>query len=236
MSAFRKAAASRVSNHHVRDTHNRWRSGGGSAGGGALGRGMRAAAEQGVPIGRAVSAGTGWASGPRVAFGASHCFSAIGQCAPGSTASLAIAIAGVCPTASDCVRPEEPPPTVPGAAISTEVIEAGIAMAGRASPARQNMSAHTSSAPDHARSGITTRRDMRAMLGHARPLLAALAADSGSGSQPGSAPTPPLGSPHPVFPGRTRTAGEGPHGWKETPRPGPPGRTIDLLPDRKSVV
>ncbi len=42
----------------------------------------------------------------------------------------------------------------------------GIAIAGRARPVKQTKSAHTSSAPDHVRSGTNMRRDMRAMLGH----------------------------------------------------------------------
>ncbi|MCY0939591.1 hypothetical protein [Streptomyces sp. H34-S4] len=46
------------------------------------------------------------------------------------------------------------------------VIAIGIAMAERANPVRQNISAHTNNAPDQVRSAGGRRRVMRAIVGH----------------------------------------------------------------------
>ncbi len=97
-----------------------------------------------------------------MAFGAAHCSSVDGQCGLGSGADSATVGAEAwlpCSSATVCGAVF----IDPGMAI-----DIGIGMAGRASPDRHTNSAHTSSTPDHARNGGSTRCDMRAMLGHDR--------------------------------------------------------------------
>lgn len=157
-----------MADRHVRDTHNRCRSGGAAAGGGALGCVIRSSGAQPVACDSVASAGTAGLSGARMPFGATHCSWAIGQLGPWSGDSAA-AGAAACPLITMC---------------DDISIGPGIAIAGRASPVRQAKSAHTSSTPDH---DSGRHRDMRAMLGQAASVAAqhprARASGRGSGSR-----------------------------------------------------
>lgn len=160
-----EAWTSRVANDHVRSTHSWCRSGGGFAAGGALGcvtgvsGGQRAVVRE--PAASAGATPPCWA---RTASGEAHCCSTIGQCR--SPSGAWVAIGSACRPASADMCPPAASPLAASAAAAEDVIciESGIAIAGRASPVRQSMSAHTMSAPESPRSAGGTHRVMPVML------------------------------------------------------------------------